>query len=220
MRPQVDRYLFTQIGLDSGALTMLGCIVRSFPEPGEYRGTVRTGDVPDATFVLSVDKACAIAQATIDLAALARGAPTACGCTDTGTPRFTVHPKGYVVFHVSGGAGGYSATVRRADEDPELKAYNTRTLESGDIFAAMLLQPGTYALRNAEAVGEVTVAHPAHDGETEARQRPPVAAECGDVIEPRGIALQSAQGLVLHATAPARIVIELVKPGDGAGAAA
>ena len=39
-----DRNLFTQIGLDSASLTMLGTIVHSFPQPGEYRGVVRAAN--------------------------------------------------------------------------------------------------------------------------------------------------------------------------------
>src|SRR6266545_1626719 len=113
MQNTFDRNLFTQIGLDSGAITMLGSVVHSFGEPGEFRGTVRSGAQPEATFYVSVDKNCAIAQVTIDLATLAGTAPSrgdstkdgSC-CDDHGKPdekRFVVHPKGYAVFHVSGG---------------------------------------------------------------------------------------------------------------------
>ena len=42
MNMTFDRNLFTQIGLDSGSLTMLGAVIHSFRKPGEYRGSVRT----------------------------------------------------------------------------------------------------------------------------------------------------------------------------------
>jgi hypothetical protein len=64
-----------QTGLDSGALTMLGAVVRRFEEPGEYRGTVRRGDAIEKVFYLSVDKESPVAGADIDLAKLAGSLP-------------------------------------------------------------------------------------------------------------------------------------------------
>jgi hypothetical protein len=134
-----DRFLFTQIGLDSASLTMLGTVVHGFREAGEYRGTVRVSDRPEATFYVSVDKSCAVAQANIDLAKLTAGNAADAGCCDERAgPRFVVHPKGYAVFHVGSGPGGYSVNVRRADEDPKLKAYDSRELQPGDIYSAVL----------------------------------------------------------------------------------
>lgn len=217
-----DRHFFTQIGLDSAALTMLGTVVHSFCEPGEYRGTVHAGDGPEATFYVSVDKSCAVAQVNIDLAALVEDTTEAdgdCGCSDPGGRRFVVHPKGYAVFHVGHGAGGYGVNVRRADEDPELKAYDTRTLVAGDIFAASLHRPGTYALRNVltQAQAEVKVAYPGR-GETAYRPPPACHVDVGEEIDQACIELKPLQGLNLHVTCPAHITIELVEPDDGPGA--
>jgi len=207
----VDRHLFTQIGLDSAALTMLGVLVHRFEEPGQYRGTARRGDLPEATFQVSVDPSCAVAQVTIDLATLA-GEDDACG----DARRFTVHPKGYAVFRVSEGNGGYWVNVRRADEDPNVKAYDSRRLEQGDIFSAVLLRPGRYSIENAlsKARGEVTVAYPTM-GKTAYRPPAPLEAECGDTIKPKAIRLKPVQGLNIHVTASARIRITLLEPDDG-----
>lgn len=214
MRSQLafDQHLYTQIGLDSGALTQLGAVVHAFGEPGEYRGTARRGDLPEATFQVSVDPGCAIAQVNIDLAMLVEDDDP---CGDD-TRRFTVHPQGFAVFRVSKGSGGYSVNVRRADENRAVKAYDSRRLEEGDIFAAMLLRPGRYSIANelSKARGEVTVAYPTV-GKT--AYRPPAAlhVDCGDSIKPSAIRLKPAQGLNIHATGPARIAIELVEPDDG-----
>jgi hypothetical protein len=217
MATTFDRNVFTQIGLDSGALTSLGAIVHSFSEPGEYRGTVRTDDLPEAVFYVSVDKSCAVAQVNIDLAKL--GDPEAAEecAAGSGGPRFVVHPKGYAVFHVSSGAGGYSVNVRRAEENPELQAYDTRrALERGDIFSTVLFRPGTYLLRNTltRAEARVTVAYPTV-GDAAYRPPPAAAADCGERIEPSQIELSPMQGLNLTVTAPARINIELLEADDG-----
>ncbi len=43
MKMTFDQNLFTQIGLDSGSLTMLGGVTHRFLEPGQYRGVVYRG---------------------------------------------------------------------------------------------------------------------------------------------------------------------------------
>ena len=73
MNVTFDRNLFMQIGLDSGSLTMLGTIVHSFAQPGEYRGVVHEGAQVKAVFTISSDKSSANAQASIDLASLVSG---------------------------------------------------------------------------------------------------------------------------------------------------
>ena len=222
MTTTFDPNFFTQIGLDSGALTMLGAIVHSFAEPGEYRGTVRRDDQPEATFYVSVDRQCAVAETVIDLAKIASGDSQGPACCPEATgPRFVVHPKGYAVFHVSGGAGGYALNVRRAEEDPALKAYDTRELQRGDIFSAILLRPGRYAVRNtvSDAQAEVTVAYPTV-GKTAYSPPPPLEVKCGEDIDPRRMELQPMQGLNFHVEAPSRIRIELLEPDDGPRAAA
>src|SRR5271156_6040061 len=107
-----DRYLFTQVGLDSAALTMLGGVTHRFLEPGQYRGVVYQGKEILGGFYINVDKNSAAAQANIDLAAFG-GSPatpvassrnSGCGCQpgDTNTPtKYELNPKGYAVFHVS-----------------------------------------------------------------------------------------------------------------------
>lgn len=215
----LDPNLFNQIGLDSGALTMLGTVVHTFGEAGEYRGTIQRGDGPESTFYVSVDSSSPIAQANIDLARRDAGEadhPPGCGCGCRDSSRFVVHPRGYAVFHVSGGSGGYWVNVRRADEDPDLRAYDSRRLDEGDIFAGILMRPGRYSLRNelGKASAEITVAYPTV-GKTAYRPPAPLDVECGRDVRPAKIHLHPLQGLNVHVLEPARIRIELVEPDDG-----
>jgi hypothetical protein len=234
MATTLDRNFFTQVGLDSGALTMLGVIVHTFGEPGEYRGLVLSDDNNEATFYVSVDRECAVAGVNIDLASLAGTAPTSatgseatgpragCGCgqasVESGAagPRYVVHPKGYAVFHVSGGPGGYAVNVRKAVEDPEVRPYDSRTLVPGDIFSAILVRPGHYSIRNAlnDARAQVMVSYP---GVGRVAYRPPAPedVEVGTTITPARINLKPMQALNFNVSSDARLVIELEEADDG-----
>jgi hypothetical protein len=217
----LDPNFFNQIGLDSGALTMLGTVVHSFGEPGEYRGTAQRGEGPESTFYVSVDSSSPIAQATIDLAQSdpAGGHPEGCNCGCADSRRFVVHPRGYAVFRVSGGSGGFWVNIRRADEDADVKAYDSRRLAPGDIFAGVLMHPGRYSLRNelSDASAEITVPYP-KVGKTPYRPPAPLDVQCANEIKPRKINLHPLQGLNVHVVEPARVRIELVEPDAGPGA--
>lgn len=227
-----DRNLFTQTTLDSGALTMLGGVTHTLSEAGQYRGMVYRNSEGVGAFYIDCRKDSAVAQANIDLAGLdptairtarSQGAGIAadCGCAgasaSSAANTFTVHPKGYLVFHVSGGSGGYSVIVRKADEDPNTALFDTRKLSTGDIFSAAIIRPGVYSVKNALTTAEasITVLYPKRTAEAY-RPPKPVTFECGSRgIEPRNSELQPGQGIHFHFAAPSRITIELVKPDDG-----
>ena len=207
------------IGLDSGALTLLGAVAQRFETLGEYRGTVRRGTAIERVFYLSVDKESPVATADIDLAALA-GTQTqpddGCCCPEK-EPRFSVNPRGYAVFRVSGGRGGYSVNLRRADPDEKTPVFNSTRLDGGAVFSARILRPGYYSVTNGltNARAELSVAYPP---EAFSGYRPPEPLRV-EVTErgfnPERIALKSAQGLIFNCHAPARIVIALEKADDG-----
>ena len=158
MKMTFDKNLFTQVGLDSGSLTMLGGVTHRFLEPGQYRGVVYQGKEILGGFYISVDKDSAAAQANIDLAAFEGSSATpatssgnsGCGCQPGGThapAKFELNPKGYAVFHVSAGPGGYAVRVGKAVEDPkEQNQFDSRELKGDDIFSAFILRPGTYSV--------------------------------------------------------------------------
>jgi hypothetical protein len=229
MTPTFDRNLFTQIGLDSGSLTMLGTVAHSFSEPGEYRGVVHLGEKVAAVFAVSSDKSSPNASATIDLQSLVSGAagahPAGCACCkghpagDGGPRRFVVNPRGYTLFHISGGAGGYYVHIRRTDAPPEDKGYDTRSLAAGDIFTAIVLRPGSYTIENThtKARGTLVVGYPKR-GEKRYRPPGPLRVKCGPrSFDPNRLEIQPGQGVIFEVGAPARIQIRLEKPDDGPG---
>jgi hypothetical protein len=231
LKVTADPNLWTQIGLDSGSLTMLGTIAHQLGEPGEYRGTVHHGADVKAVFFVTADSKSPAAQVAIDLAALegaqsgepAAGAPGDSCCIrdakqSSGGQRYTVNPRGYVLFHVQSGQGGYYVHLRRIDTPETDKGYDTRTLKPGDAFTAMILRPGTYAIRNTLARGstEAVVRYPT------IRDKPyvppaPVRIECTAAgFDTTGrIDLGVGQGLLFHARADTRIAITLERPDDG-----
>ena len=228
MATTFDRNLFTQIGLDSASLTMLGSLVHDFGEPGQYRGALHLGREVLAVFYITVDKNSPVAQATIDLAALLPGNTTAstnkeeccCGSTTVPSPangQFVVNPRGHTLFHVGSGAGGYYVHVRRIDAPTEDRGYDSRTMADGDLFSAMLLRPGTYSMTNSltHAGGELRVLYPLLQ-DTPHRPGDPIRVECGEhSFEPPHVEVQAGQGILFEAKVPARLRIELIKPDDG-----
>ena len=162
-------------GLDSGSLTMLGTIVHQLGEPGEYRGALHHGADVKAVFYIAADSNSPVAQVTVDLGGLDQaqsGAASAaaegtCGCEggskdNSGGKRYTVNPRGYVLFHVQSGGGGYYVHLRRVDAAETDKGYDTRTLKNGDAFTGMILRPGTYSIVNTltKAKTEAVVQYP------------------------------------------------------------
>jgi hypothetical protein len=216
-----DRNLFTQIGLDSGSLTMLGSIVHGFEEPGEYRGSVHRAGGGEAAFYITVDKDSPAAHADIDLASLReyRDAPRSECCDESKENRFAVNTKGYALFRVSSGSGGFSLHLRRAAENPEEKVFNSQELGDGDVFSAVILRPGTYSVVNrlAKSKAEVIVPYP-EVGKTAYRPPEPVRVHVGrEGFKPSRVELKPGQGLLFDVEVPARIVIGLLRPDDGPG---
>src|SRR5439155_10632380 len=112
-----------------------------------------------------------------------------------------VNPRGYALFHVSGGSAGYHVNVRRIDAEQSDRGYDSRVLAEGDIFSAIIIRPGTYSMTNAltRATGEIVVSYPRVEDK---RYRPPnpVNIECGPAsFEPPSVALQPGQGMLFDA---------------------
>jgi hypothetical protein len=221
MQQMFDRHLFT-VGLDSASLTMLGVIVHRLDEEGEYRGTVyRREGSPEATFTISASRSSAVAQLNIDLSVLLGEKVYAASgdcCSREAKTHFVVNPKGYVVFHVTGGAGGFSVRLRRAIDDPKQKVFDSRELREGDVFSAVVLRPGHYTVSNVltkTKAAELDVSYP-EMGKTGYKPPPPVKVECtASGFVPSSIRVSPGQGVNYHPAVPTRIKIELVEPNDG-----
>jgi hypothetical protein len=218
-------YLFTQTGLDSGALTLLGSVVHKMSEPGEYRGTVAGPAGASAVFYLTVTKEPGVTQVNIDLATLtappASGAAD-CGCSGGGSAGggnvFTVGLHGYLIFHLSGGAGGHAVRLGRASAEPAAKVFDSTQLKDGDIFAASLLRPGAYkvsnALRKGAPAADLTVAYPQAGKGAYAPPSPLRVEATAEGFRPSKLELTAMQGCLFVCATPSRIVVELISALD------
>ncbi len=241
MSMRLNRNLFIETGADSGALGMLATVVHRPRQPGDYAGSVYRGDQQVGEFALHVRDEESPMSVQIDLAS--QGLPgdrrthgphasaDDCGCDDdaggaASGAKYEVGRGGYVVFHVSGGSGGYHVQLagpvsaemlerREGDERGKGDVWTSRELEPGDLFAATLLRPGTYSVTN-ERGGEAKLRlHYPERGKT--AYRPPDAqrvAVTDNGFEPAGFELQPMQGQVYEIQAAARIQIALVEPED------
>ena len=215
MKAFINWHMFTQTSLDSGSLTMLGAVIHNFSEPGEYLGTISRKGKAVGDFHLTVDKECPAMQVNIDLATLHRRSSDKCE-SEPGK-RLKVNPKGYAVFYVSQGAGGYAVVLGTLRGKRQVEVFDSRTLKEGDLFAVTLIRPGTYSVTNVktDAKGEVVVAYP-RTRKVPYRPPKPVTIECTEKrLRPNKIKIEPAQGQVYRLKVPSRITIELVKPDVG-----
>jgi hypothetical protein len=212
----VNWHIFTQTSLDSGSLTMLGTVLHNFSEPGNYIGTILRNDKAVGNFHIAVNKESPATQIDIDLATLHRRDLKP--CNDKMDTSFTVNPKGYAVFYVSRGAGGYAVVVGRFDEKGKAElSFDSRELQRGDMFAATMIRPGTYTVTNitTEANGEIVVAYP-KPSKVPYRPPKPVSINCTKGrLSPNKININASQGQVYHIKTPSRLKINLVQPDDG-----
>jgi hypothetical protein len=169
-----------EIGLDSGSLTMFGSVVHSLRGPGHYGGVVHRGKDIAASFSIFADEHNSVDQVNIDLAKIGAASNGEAGRCLWGAKRhFVVNPRGSAVFHVSGGLGGFSVQLRRAEGGPNVTVFDSRTLEEGDVFSAIVIRPGRYRMTNllTQVHAELSVAYP-QAGKTAYRAPAPLNIEC------------------------------------------
>ncbi len=201
----VNREVFSTIDLDSGSLSVLTSVVHRLRRAGIYEVAVLRGDRGIRTVRLEVDEQAGEEAITLDLAAPEPGA-------------LAVRTGGHIQMAGSRGAG-YAVVITALQERGRELEFDSRRLDNGDFFAAAILRPGVYSLRNSESGGEarVTVAYP------EAGRQPYQPPEPLRVTVARGtfndttIDLRPAQGLVCICNDPSRLVLNLVQPYDRDG---
>jgi hypothetical protein len=138
------------------------------------------------------------------------GAAVAAGAAATShgaPPPAVVSPQGYVQFFVSHGEGGLYALVHKAGADTI--AFDSRTLEAGDLFAVSLLAPAKFDLKNTAgtATGTVSVSF-SKEVAAKIKTTPPVFCDVSkSAFTPKDLHLSSGQGLVFRITDAARVVI-------------
>ena len=206
---RLNHRLLTTSSFDSGALGLLAYVVHQFPA-GRYHVVVRReGQDAGSTYFL-VDDSSTSMQLTIDLAAAAaplRSAASPCASRKAAATDIpTVSPKGYVLFYVSGGSGGYSVVAHEVNG--AAPTYDSATLPAGDVFAVSLLEPATYSMANqaGKAKGKIQVT-PVSEGTNPLALATQYVDVSADSFDPANVSVQSAQGLVFRVKAPARIVI-------------
>ena len=210
--------LYTQFGLDSGSLTMLGTIVHRVTEPGVYRITaMRDGEFAGEVDVL-VDAASGSAQLDIDLASMGPGGVAGrSGCCGPVKGPDVLRAGGYLTLRVGSGNGGLSATVGRVEFDASGGGalFDSRELGPDDVFAALVLRPGRYSLedRGSGAKGSLVVAYPS--GRAREKTSDVVAVSLPKGFAPREVVAAAGQPITFTGGRSSRVVIELEKPDDG-----
>ncbi len=205
-RSPVDHALFSQVGLDSGALGRLGTVVHRFDEQGAYRvATMARGVAVDET-TLRVEQG-APDSVHVDLAdAGRRGSASGDGVA--------VAPGGHVLFHV--GSGNLRWAVEATDDPSGGPKFDSRRLERGDQFVATILRPGSYAVANTLGSGETEIHVPfVAPGRTPYRPGPPMYVAMGPRCSEASLQLGAAQPLVFEIEQAARIVVQLTGADDG-----
>jgi hypothetical protein len=216
----INRSVLSQVGSDSGSLTSSTTIAHRFAEAGEYRGLlhIRGKEVREFTISVVMGQAAATGAAmetasqltSVDVNLRRMHMPTLAAGDDDAT-HFELEAGGYAVFRVPAGAvGGYAVEVHK---EGGTKVFDSRELKEGDLFAAVMLRPGTYSVTNAidGAKGELTVAYP----DKIPKQLDPVKAKfTAGAVVPAKIRVHPMQGLVFGFETPSRVKIELVAPED------
>lgn len=217
----INRFVFSQINLDSGSLTMLASVAHKFSEPGEYYGNIFRGTETVGKFsilfsdcplpsVVSSD----IRQQSVKIDLKSMEQPVSLQPKSQTCNCFNLKPNGYVLFYVSTGTGGYRVEIKNPQREGA-KVFDSCELKEDDLFIATLLRPGTYCIANTctNANAELVVAYP-EIGKTQ-RNSAPIQVECTkNAITPNNIKINPAQAVVISFKAPSRIKIELTKPED------
>lgn len=225
MNAKINQHLFAERPIDSGALTVACSVVHNFPEPGMYACAVVVGEKTEATFHVAVGDEYPATQVTVDLATAGRAsADERCECeggASAGGRHFEVNTKGFTVFYVSRGAGGYAVrAVGKLRKNDKPLIFDSRELRAGDIFTVSLLRPGTHTLSNSTgAQGRISVLYPgAKKGKELYNRAAPVQVRCTTrEFIPKEIETEVAQGQVyrIETAEPSRIKIALTKADDG-----
>ena len=218
MRAILNRQMFSARTFDSGALGVLASVVHQFPDPGRYEAVIRHGHKAIRSVPFEVSESSSNMQLDIDLALPAQpraGGEADCECKGThaasgGSTLPSVSPKGYVLFHVSHGDGGYAVLVGR--QGTEVPAFDSTALNTGDLFVVSLLAPTRYTMTNrrGKASGTIVV-RMAHDHLRKLASSEAIYVESShETFSPADVQAASAQGIVFRVRDSARIVIEQV----------
>ncbi len=223
MNNPINLQIFTQTSFDSGSLGGLGAVIHRFDHPGDHRITVLQAEKTIQTLGLKITGIARQPPANaqpISGAVPASPAPTAVHVDLSGalSSIADLAPQSYALFHAPQGIGGFAVQIHAASADNQPPVFDSRKLQSDDLYTVTLLRPGRYSLINAgtSAKGEIRVSYPVI-GATAYRPPDPLNVQVSAKgFEPNAIELKPAQGLIFHIQGvAARIQIDLVEPDDG-----
>ncbi len=223
MKASINHHLFNELPLDSGSLTMACSVVHNFAEPGNYACSVISGDRVVSRFHIDVNERYEAKHLTIDIAGKRSVSAKSCDCGSEAadSDHLEINPKGWVVFYVSRGAGGFAvkADGKLLGDREKKSTFDTRKLQASDMFTVSLLRPGTHAVTSSTgAKGKITVSYPGTKKGQLFNKAKPAEIRCLDnTFEPKDVSLEAAQGLIFRVESKggSRIRIELSKGDDG-----
>ena len=162
MNIKINRFLFSQTNIDSGSLTPHSTIVCKFTDPGEYQGIIMKGSGIVSRFKLNVLEERASNRlsslSTTNSKEVSQISDENKQVNDTSNQInidlsnimsiYTLKKGDYAVFYVSTGAGGYSIEIYRFERGSQIKTFDSKELNDGVIFSAMVIRPGIYLITN------------------------------------------------------------------------
>jgi hypothetical protein len=180
-------------------------------------GTAFVGDDARGEYEIIVDKSGPPA-AQIDLSSFGRKRrredDPCCGDSPGASGRsFRVGAGGYVSFYVSSGIERWATIV--GDPGEQTAEFDSRRLQEGDMFAASVLRPGQYSVRNTLGDGRTElVVRAAKLGKEPYQPADPMRTKMAATAGRKSMRLGQAQGVVFTADIPMRVIIDLDKPFD------
>ena len=208
---RLNRAMFSQRPLDSGALTVLATLYHHFREPGDYDIVIQRGGQTVRRLYVRVEKESGPAQLSFDLADPGDSDADCCCCDDE--PSHVLRLNGVIAFYVSQGMGQYTVTITwHSGEEKRVVLDSSAALPEGDLFAVTPVRPGGYSLTNreAQAQGRIRVAMP-----RPGKYRPDEVALVEAVeggFKPEEVSIFAGQSVVIMCRVPARLRVELTEP--------
>lgn len=194
----LNHALVSRRPLDSGAFAVRATLLHVFGEAGDHDVLILRDGRLRERFSVTVQPGGAPTQVNIDLAG-----PLADG--------YSVRAGGVVGFYAAQGRERYAVVVKRAAPGQTQTVLDSRErLPVNDLFAVILVHPGTYRARNLLNRTELRAAvRMPRRGEAYDPAQPTLILAGEQGFEPEAAQILAGQSLVLLARTPARFVVEL-----------
>ena len=207
----INTTLFTQIGLDSGALTQLGSVVHQVPEPGEYRGVVLSTTSRSPTSPSWWRRKADLSSTSTSRHSPGRSRTTAAAVASrrgAAARRPPVAPRRLR-------RAAYAVVVSAVTANGRGQVVSTPASSARATFRRHRARPGRYRVANTVTGAEASSTWPTRSsagGRCSRASR--VRATVGDRFEPDDISVRASQGQAYAVESGARIVVKLVEPYD------